>query len=439
MSADVERGEWENETLPPSWCWVDFDTFWTDHTDTKRKLAQKLYAKAGPLAVVDQGADLIGGYTTDVSKRSLAPLPAIIFGDHTRIAKFIDHPFAQGADGVRVLCASQGIEPPFAYHALRCVKLPDKGYSRHFKFLKATLFPLAPLAEQRRIVAKIDGLSAKSKRALDQLHHIHRLAEKYKQAILVAAFSGELTRAWRTKAGLVDDQVTFGELPRELEDKLLPRIWTMKSVEQTTSNHDGKRIPVRAADRALRRGRFPYYGASGVIDTIDDYLFDGDFLLIGEDGANLLSRSTPIAFLASGRFWVNNHAHILQAGSHTSNNWLRWYINMIDLSPFVTGTAQPKLTQAALNKIKVPLPRIDEQQEILRRIETAFSWVDRVVTEVAKARKLIGHLDQALLAKAFQGELVPQDPADEPASLVLARISAQRSSTSPVARRSKSK
>jgi type I restriction enzyme S subunit len=287
--------------------------------------------------------------------------------------------------------------------------------------------PVPPLAEQQRIIAKIDSLFAKSKRARDQLDHIPRLVEKYKQAILAAAFQGSLTLEWRMHVGIGADQTKFeDDLPRELNGQSLPSSWTIKFIPDAASNHDGKRIPVRASDRALRRGEFPYYGASGVIDTIDDYLFDGDFLLIGEDGANLISRSTPIAFLASGRFWVNNHAHVLQAGPDTSNAWLCHYVNMIDLIPFVTGTAQPKLTQAALNRIAVPLPSIREQQEILHRIGTAFAWIDRLAAESTNARKLIEHLDQAVLVKAFRGELVPQDPNDEPASVLLERIRAER-------------
>src|SRR6516225_3331172 len=124
-------------------------------------------------------------------------------------------------------------------------------------------------------------------------------------------------------------------------------------------------------------------------------MFCGDFFPIGGGCGKPFSRFTPIAFLASGRFWVNNHAHVLQAGPDTSNAWLCHYINMIDLIPFVTGTAQPKLTQAALNRIAVPLPSIREQQEILHRIGTAFAWIDCLATEATSARKLIDHLDQA--------------------------------------------
>jgi len=99
---------------------------------------------------------------------------------------------------------------------------------------------------------------------------------------------------------------------------------------------------------------------------------------------------------------------------------------MIDLVPYVTGSAQPKLTQAALNRVGIPLPSIAEQQEILRRIEIAFAWIDRVASETSSARKLIDHLDQAILARAFRGELVPQDPTEEPASTLLDRIRARR-------------
>jgi type I restriction enzyme S subunit len=290
---------------------------------------------------------------------------------------------------------------------------------------------LPPLIEQRRIVAKIDSLFAKSKRARDNLDRIPGLAKKYKQAMLEAAFRGDLTGEWRISAHIGDEQVEFKGPPKELDGRPLPSSWAIKPISEAAINHDGKRVPVRASDRARRRGEFPYYGASGIIDTIDDYLFDGDFLLIGEDGANLISRSTPIAFLASGRYWVNNHAHVLQAGPELSNSWLCWYINMIDLTPFVTGTAQPKLTQAALNSIVVPIPSVAEQQQILRLIKTAFARIDRLASETTSARNLLDRLDREVLTKAFRGELVPQNLNDEPASVLLDRIKAQRQTKAP--------
>ena len=294
---------------------------------------------------------------------------------------------------------------------------------------------LPPIAEQRRIVAKIDSLSTKSGRARENLDRVPGLVEKYKQAILAAAFRGDLTREWRRRSGLSSDVRAFAGVPEELDGRLLPSEWNAAAIAEISINHDGKRIPVRASDRATRRGDYPYYGASGIIDQIDDYLFDGDFLLIGEDGANLLSRSTPIAFLASGKFWVNNHAHILQANDLTSNHWLHRLVNMIDLAPYVTGSAQPKLTQAALNRIVVPLPTLVEQAEILRLVDAAFSWIDRLAREAISARKLVDHLDQAVFAKAFRGELIAQDPSDEPATALLERIRVERAKAATSGRR----
>jgi type I restriction enzyme, S subunit len=151
---------------------------------------------------------------------------------------------------------------------------------------------------------------------------------------------------------------------------------------------------------------------SGIIDSVDQYLFEGEFILIGEDGANLVSRSTPIAFLASGKFWVNNHAHVLRARTKTTNEWVCWFTNMIDLTPFVTGSAQPKLTQANLNRICVPLPPLDEQHEIVYRIGTTFGWIDRILSDATHAAALLDRLDQAVLSKAFAGELIAPREAE---------------------------
>lgn len=128
-------------------------------------------------------------------------------------------------------------------------------------------------------------------------------------------------------------------------------------------NHDSKRKPVTKGQR--EPGDIPYYGASGVVDYVKDYIFDGDYLLVSEDGANLLARSTPIAFSVSGKTWINNHAHVLEFPSYTERRFVEIYLNSIDLSPYVSGGAQPKLNQANLNKILVPVPDLDEQERIV--------------------------------------------------------------------------
>jgi type I restriction enzyme S subunit len=128
-------------------------------------------------------------------------------------------------------------------------------------------------------------------------------------------------------------------------------------------NLDSKRKPVTKNVREA--GEYPYYGASGIVDYVNDYLFDGDFLLISEDGANLLARNTPIAFSASGKIWVNNHAHVLQFKTYATRRYIEFYLNSIDLSRYISTAAQPKLNQENLNKILIPIPSLEEQARIV--------------------------------------------------------------------------
>ena len=134
-------------------------------------------------------------------------------------------------------------------------------------------------------------------------------------------------------------------------------------LNQISKNCDNQRQPVTSRNRIA--GKYPYYGASGIVDYVNDYIFDGDYLLISEDGANLLARSTPIAFSISGKNWVNNHAHVLQFDTYETRRYVEIYLNSLDLSSYITGGAQPKLNQKNLNKIPIVLPSPDEQRRIV--------------------------------------------------------------------------
>jgi len=109
----------------------------------------------------------------------------------------------------------------------------------------------------------------------------------------------------------------------------------------------------------------PYYGASGIVDYIEGYIFDGDFLLVSEDGANLLARNTPIAFSVSGKSWVNNHAHVLQFNTYAARKFVEYYLNNMDLTPYISGAAQPKLNKKNMNGILIPQPSLHVQQRIV--------------------------------------------------------------------------
>ena len=126
-------------------------------------------------------------------------------------------------------------------------------------------------------------------------------------------------------------------------------------------NLDNRRIPITSGSR--EKGPYPYYGASGIVDYVENYIFDEDILLVSEDGANLTARVTPIAFSARGKVWVNNHAHVMRFEHKATQVYVENYLNYMDLKDYITGTAQPKLNQEKLNNIPIPLPTLEVQEQ----------------------------------------------------------------------------
>jgi type I restriction enzyme S subunit len=325
---------------------------------------------------------------------------------------------------------------------------------------------LPPLPEQRRIVAKLEALRARSRKAREALEAIPSLLEQFRRSVLVAAFRGDLTADWRErhpdaepgsvlleriraerrsrweKAELAKFKAK-GKVPKDdswkdryvepapvLDADLpeLPESWCWASVGEITDNHDSIRIPLKISDRDKRSGPYPYYGAFGVIDDIDEYLFDGEYLLLAEDGKNLLERRRPISLIACGKFWVNNHAHVLTATGGTPLRYLMHFFNSpsLDLNGHLTGIDQVKLTRAAMDSIPIPLSPLGEQAAIVQLCNSAVAALNSQFVLLRGLAEALEQLDQSALAKAFRGELVPQDPNDEPASMLMERIQAER-------------
>ncbi len=180
-----------------------------------------------------------------------------------------------------------------------------------------------------------------------------------------------------------------------------PKGWEVKPFGELATNQDGKRKPVKASDRAERKGKYPYYGASGIIDYVDNFLFDEPALLIAEDGANLLARSTPIAFIATGKFWVNNHAHVVTENGLAGLDYLCEHFNIRNIEEYVTGSTQPKLNQSRLNRIMVPVPPLKLQSLFEERVAEVRS----IEKSQSKSLNEIKKLHKTILAKAFGGAL----------------------------------
>ena len=214
-----------------------------------------------------------------------------------------------------------------------------------------------------------------------------------------------------------------------IEDEIpfdVPNNWEWCRFGSYTLNRDSERKPVSSVQRKKVKKIYDYYGASGVIDQTDSFLFDEELLLIGEDGANLLARTKPIAFLADGKYWVNNHAHCIDSIDKRLLKFICIYINAINLFQYITGSAQPKLNQDNMNKILIPIPPKAEQEKILESIKIILSNINDIDLLKVKLQSNIANAKSKILDLAIRGKLVPQNPNDEPASVLLERIRAEK-------------
>ena len=272
------------------------------------------------------------------------------------------------------------------------------------KYVQTYPIPLPPLSEQQRIVERIEELFAKLDEAKERLQEVADSFAVRKAAILHKAFTGELTKQWRRENGVSDES------------------WEEKKLSEITENQDSKRIPLSKSQRDNMNRIYDYYGASGIIDKVDDYIFEGKKLLIGEDGANLVTRSKDIAFIADGKYWVNNHAHILDVKDTVLLMYLCNYINNMDLIPYVTGSAQPKLTQAKMNNIKIFLPTLPEQHEIVRLIDDLLARERAAQQAAEQALASIDLMKKSILAGASGGRGATKTPRHAPALELLRQV-----------------
>ena len=175
--------------------------------------------------------------------------------------------------------------------------------------------------------------------------------------------------------------------------------WKSYRLADLATFHDEQRVPIKSEERASRRGDYPYYGASGQIDVIDDYIFDGDYVLLAEDGANILDRNSPIAFHAKGKFWVNNHAHILKANENTTNEYLVYALESIRYEKYNTGSAQPKLNRDICENIKLFMPPKAEQQKIVEILSDCDTVIDKIECKKQNLAKIAKHYETEFLNK----------------------------------------
>lgn len=458
------------EVFSSYWASLLAENIFSQISTTKLKIKTQDCMIEGRFPVIDQGQNKIAGYSNDESKIIDINKPVVIFGDHTRAVKWVDFNFIPGADGIKVLEANSQIDGRFFYHQLCSFELPDKGYARHFKFLRESVFVIPSLPEQKVIAEKLDSLLAQVESTKARLESIPGILKKFRQSVLAAAVSGELTEDWRENVVITEPAIQLknrwleqrrakfealqkslikeGKIKksRNFKEPVLPDLetsgsvnvfpdsWVVISVSEMADCLDSERIPVKRDDRQVSEGLYPYFGANGEVDRVDQYIFDDDLVLVTED-ETFYGREKPIAYRFTGKCWVNNHAHVLRSLTKEANDYLCFSLMYYEVIPWLSGTTgRAKLTQAALNCLPLGLPPEKEIIEIVRRVEELFGFADKVAAQVETAMASVNHLTQSILAQAFSGELTKdwreQNPdlisGENSASALLERIKAER-------------
>lgn len=408
---------YEPYKIPDNWCWLKLLASFDNCTDSKKKIQQKKYLKDGAWTIIDQGKQEVGGYTNDEALLYSGILPVIIFGDHTRCIKYIDFPFAQGADGVKVLRPKSFYSPKLFYYALQSVEIPNLGYRRHFPIFDRFAIPLPPLPEQQRIVERIESLFSKLDEAKEKAQEVIDSFETRKAAILHKAFSGELTAKWREENGVGIES------------------WERKTLgEVCNSIFDGDHMPPPKSESGIpflvisnvndgylsfENTRFvpqEYYDA--ITDTRKPEKGDVLYTLVGSFGI-------PVVVDTNAPFCFQRHMALLKPKS--INTYFLWYLLQSQemyqkASSIAKGVAQLTVPIKGLRLMDFNCPSEEEQIEIVRILDSLLEKED---TSKDNAESIIDQIDamkKAILARAFRGELGTNDPEEESAVELLKQI-----------------
>lgn len=396
--------------LPKDWKWVKLNEICDKVSLNKIKIKQKQYLPEGKYPVIDQGQDLIGGYFNDEKLIVPNEPPYIIFGDHTKIKKFINFKFIPGADGVKVLKPKEIIEPKFLFYSLFTIKIEDKGYARHFQLLEKELFPLPPLETQQAIVSKIEELFSELDKGVEDLKTAQQQLKTYRQSVLKYAFEGKLTN-------------------KKVKDGELPKGWNIFKIGEVCKTIDGDRGPnYPKKEEFSKEGYCLYLSTKNVRE--DRFLFEETIFITKEKDEKLRSgklQKNDVVITTRGTLGnvalydnkvpfkhirINSGMLILRIENENLNNY---YLMKFITSPvFInqlknmqTGTAQPQIPANILREIEIPIPpNLEEQHQIVQEIESRLSVADKMEESIAQSLQQAEALRQSILKKAFSGELV---------------------------------
>lgn len=399
-----------NTELPKDWKLVKLGEVCDKISLNKIKIKQKDYLLEGKYPVVDQGQELIGGYYNDENLIIPDEPPFIIFGDHTKVKKYINFKFIAGADGIKVLKTKKEVIPKYFYFLLFTIKIEDKGYARHFQFLEKAAFPLPPLPEQHRIVAKLEELLSELEKGKEQLHTALDQLKVYRQAVLKYAFEGKLTNNAKVKSK--NSKVENGELPEGWKWVKLGEVCTSVEYGSAAKSKEKGKIPVLRMGN-IQNGRFDW---SDLVYTDDEneikkYLLKKNDVLFNRTNSAELVGKTALykgerkAIFAGYLIRINRIESLIDA------YYLTYYLNTHAAKTYGNtvrsfGVNQSNINGTKLKSYPLPLPLLEEQQHVVEEIESRLSVADKLEETITASLQQSETLRQSIFKKAFEGKLV---------------------------------
>ena len=359
-----------------SWPLVAFEKVAIAQSDRGRRLKQRDYLTEGAIPVIDQEQRLVGGYTDDENASFVGDLPVVLFGDHTRAVKLIHHRFAVGADGIKIFRPAEGVRAKYLYYWMKSARIPDRGYGRHYQYLRALSVQLPPVEHQDKIVAEIEKQFSRLDEAVANLQRVKANLKRYEKATIESLTNPE----------------TFEEC-------------VSGTIADVAISLDNMRKPVNKAERATRPGNVPYLGANGQAGWIDAHLFDEEIVLVVED-ETFVGRTAPFSYYFAEKCWVNNHTHVLRARlGAVLPKYLNLALSYYPFIPLTTGsTGRRKLTKGALMAARIRVPSLAKQREVVAEVDRRLSLVRSVSNEVDANLQRAQALRQAILSRAFTSQ-----------------------------------
>lgn len=369
------------------------------------KCPTKKYLECGSYPVIDQGKNLIGGYTNDVLGL-ISTLPVIIFGDHTRVFKYIDFSFVPGADGIKIFQAKPCFLPKLLFYFLQAINLPDRGYGRHYQYLAKSLLPVPPLPEQKRIVKKIEELFAVIDKNIKQMEQTQQALIQYCQSVLQQAFSGKLhkTTNWElTTLQQIADINPKTELPKLLDDEVVSFL-PMSCLQEESLNY----IEQQASFGKVKKGYTKFQNNDILFAKITPCMENG--------------KGCIVTGLNHGIGFGSTEFHVLRCHKDTFPKFIYYFIIQrsfrAEAKNNMSGAVgQQRISADFLKLHPIYIPSLPEQKAIVAKIEKAFASADKAQTAISAALQQAKQLKQSILKRAFEGKLVPQDPNDKPVDL----------------------